>query len=402
MNSYPTARSTAGSNGIIYLDNAATSWPKPPAVCEAMIDYQTKIGANPGRSGHRLSVEAGRILFRSRERIARLFNVNNPLRIVFCSNATCAINTALMGILKQGDHVITGSMEHNSVMRPLRALEKKRVSLTVVPCSEAGVIDTVGIQKAMTRHTRLIVINHASNVVGTLAPLRDIGEVARSHDILFLADIAQTAGCYPVDMEADLVDLLAFTGHKSMMGPQGTGGLAIGERVELEDFPPLKTGGTGSKSESEEHPGFLPDKYESGTPNTIGIAGLAEGVDFVLSQGVERIRSHEMTLATRLVEGLQEIDGVTLYGPAEAEKCVATVSFNLNNMMPSEVGYALDEEYDVMCRVGLHCAPAAHRTIQSFPEGTVRLSIGYFNTAEEIDSTIEAIKEIAEEVQGKR
>ncbi|MBU4175551.1 MAG: aminotransferase class V-fold PLP-dependent enzyme [Actinobacteria bacterium] len=382
---------------VIYLDNAATSWPKPGEVCTGMVGFQTGIGANPGRSGHRLSVEAGRVLYQARERVATLFNVDDPLRVIFTLNATDALNIAMRGLLRPGDHVITSSLEHNSVMRPLRRLEKKGVGVTVVPHGGEGLLDPGDIRNAITGETKMIVVNHASNVTGTLAPLAEIGTVAREHGLLLLVDAAQTGGSFPIDIIADSIDLLAFTGHKSMMGPQGTGGLAIGNGVDLDTFVPLKTGGTGSRSESEEHPDFLPDKYESGTPNTIGIAGLGEGVRFVLEEGVEKIRAHEMSLAAKLVEGLGTTPGVTLYGPGDIDRRVATVSFNIDGIMPSEVGYMLDEHYGIMCRVGLHCAPAAHRAIGTFPEGTVRLSIGYFNTADDIEQAIEAVNDIAKE-----
>ncbi|MBU4194434.1 MAG: aminotransferase class V-fold PLP-dependent enzyme [Actinobacteria bacterium] len=382
---------------MIYLDNAATSWPKPGEVCKAMIGFQVGVGASPGRSGHRLSIEAGRILYRAREVIAALFNLDDPLRVIFTSNATDALNISLRGLLTAGDHVITSSMEHNSVMRPLRDLEKSGVGITVVPCDNKGFLDVRDVESAIKKETRMIVVNHGSNVTGTLVPLAEIGGLAGEHGLLFLVDAAQTGGSCPIDLQADRIDILAFTGHKSMMGPQGTGGLAIGERVTLDEFIPIKTGGTGSRSESEVHPDFLPDKLECGTPNTIGISGLSEGVGFVLREGVEKIRRHEMSLTERLLEGLRSLSGITLYGPRDTASRVATVSFNVDNVMPGEVGFTLDEVYGIMCRVGLHCAPSAHRTIGTFSEGTVRLSIGYFNTEEDIERTIEAVNDIAKE-----
>ena len=328
---------------VIYLDNAATSWPKPGEVCTGMVGFQTGVGANPGRSGHRLSVEAARVLYQARERVATLFNVDDPLRVIFTLNATDSLNIAMRGLLRPGDHVITSSLEHNSVMRPLRRLEKKGVGVTVVPHGDEGLLNPGDVRNSITGKTKMIVVNHASNVTGTLAPLAEIGTVAREHGLLLLVDAAQTGGCYPIDIGADSIDLLAFTGHKSMMGPQGTGGLAIGNGVDLDTFVPLKTGGTGSRSESEEHPDFLPDKYESGTPNTIGIAGLGEGVRFVLQEGVEKIRAHEMSLAAKLIEGLGATPGVTFYGPGDVDRRVATVSVNIDGIMPREVGYMLDE-----------------------------------------------------------
>lgn len=380
---------------LVYLDNAATSWPKPAGVCPAMTAFQQAVGASPGRSGHRLSVESGRVLFEARERAAALFNAGNPMRVVFASNATEALNVAMRGLLRPGDHAVTGGMEHNSVMRPLRDLERDGVEVTVVPCDGEGVLDPAHAAAAFRVNTRMVIINHASNVSGTVAPVGEIGRAARESGVLLLVDAAQTAGSYPIDVAADCIDLLAFTGHKSLMGPQGTGGLVIGERVPLHEFAPLKTGGTGSRSESEHHPDFLPDKFESGTPNTIGIAGLNEGMRFVLAEGINRVRSHEMRLAGILKGGLSEVPGLTVYGPPDTESTVATVSFTVSDVEPGELGYRLDEEHGVLCRVGLHCAPAAHRTLGTFPEGTVRLSIGYFNTEQDMERAIEAVKAVA-------
>jgi cysteine desulfurase family protein len=381
---------------MIYFDNAATSWPKPARVIEAMSHFMTKVGANPGRSAHHLSIEAGRIIYETREALARLFNMDDPLRIVFGPNATEAVNLALCGILRPGDHVVTSSMEHNSVMRPLRALEKQgMVEIEVVPCSSEGFLDPADLVAALGPQTRMVVLNHASNVVGSLLPIPEAGEITRAHDVLLLVDAAQTTGAYTVDMKAMQIDLLAFTGHKALLGPQGTGGLCIGERVEVDDLQPLKRGGTGSRSEREEQPGFLPDKCESGTLNTVGLAGLRAGVEFVLEHGVEDIRVHEVELTRRLIEGLSDIPGVILYGGHDSEMQTATVSFNVEGLAPSEVGLRLDEEYEIMSRVGLHCAPAAHRTIGTFPIGTVRFGLSYFNTVEEVDAALMAVREIA-------
>ncbi|MCX8118748.1 MAG: aminotransferase class V-fold PLP-dependent enzyme [Desulfobacterota bacterium] len=379
----------------IYFDNAATSWPKPPEVREAMIRFMDKIGANPGRSGHRLSIEAARILYEAREALSKLFNIGDPSRIIFTLNATESINLALKGLLLPGDHVLTSSMEHNSVMRPLRALEKRGVLLSVVPCSPQGELDPQEVERRIRPRTKMIVLNHASNVTGTLLPVREIGKIARAHGILFMVDAAQTAGAYPIDLDDNGIDLLAFTGHKSLYGPQGTGGLVIGENVTIEELRPLKQGGTGSRSEFEEQPDFLPDRYESGTPNTVGIAGLLAGVRFVLSKGVESIRGHEHRLMAILMEGLRDIPGLSLYGPQNPAGKMATLSFNLGDLSPSEVASRLEEDGAILCRPGLHCSPSAHKTIGTFPEGTVRFSLGYFNTTEEIRIAVEAIDRLA-------
>jgi cysteine desulfurase/selenocysteine lyase len=380
---------------LIYLDNAATSWPKPTEVKEAMVAFLDRVGANPGRSGHRLSVEAGRIVYEAREALADLFHAPDPLRIAFGLNATDALNLALHGLLQPGDHVVTSSMEHNSVMRPLRALERQGVEVTVVPCSPEGLLDPRDVERALRPHTRMVVLTHASNVVGTLLPIREVGEIARRHGVLFAVDAAQTAGAVPIDMEADAVDILCFTGHKALLGPMGTGGLVLGERVDPSDLRPLRQGGTGSRSEFEEHPDFLPDLCEAGTPNAVGLAGLLAGVRWVQERGVEAIRAHEQALTTRLLEGLGEVPGVTVYGPRDAARQTGTVSFNVEGLEPSEVGLVLDEEYGVLCRVGLHCAPAAHRTLGTFPRGTVRFAVGCFTTLEEVDAAVEAVRAIA-------
>jgi len=355
----------------------------------------SEIGANAGRSGHRLAVEAGHIVYEAREAVADLFNAPDPLRIVFGLNVTEAMNLALRGYLRPGDHVITSSMEHNAVMRPLRQLEREGVALTVLPCSLAGFLDPAAIEPAVRPNTAMIVLNHASNIVGSLLPIAEAGRIARDHGALLAVDTAQTAGAYPIDVAADGVDLLGFTGHKGLYGPMGSGGLIVGDRVDVERLAPLKRGGTGSNSEREEQPGFLPDKYESGTANVVGLAGLAAGVRFVLANGVKTIRAHEVALTQRLIAGLQSISNVTVYGGLDAELQTATVSFNVAGRLPSDVGLRLDEEFDILCRVGLHCAPTAHKTIGTFPTGAVRFGLSYFNTAEEVDRALTAVTVIA-------
>lgn len=384
---------------MIYFDNAATSWPKPPCVAEAMTHYMSEIGASPGRSGHRLAIEAARVVYGAREAVAELFHAPDPLRVVFGANVTEALNLALNGLLQPGDHVITGSLEHNSVMRPLRALERGGVRVTAVPCSATGELDPQDLEAAIGPDTRLIVLNHASNVVGTILPVAEAGRIARQHDLLLLVDAAQTAGAYPIDMQAEAIDLLAFTGHKSLYGPMGTGGLVIGERVDARRLAPLKRGGTGSRSEREEQPEFLPDLCESGTPNAVGLAGLGASVRWLLAQGLATIRSHEVMLTRQLLAGLTAIRGVTVYGTGDAERQTATVSFNIAGLEPSEVGLRLDDEFGIMCRVGLHCAPAAHRTLGTFPGGTVRFGLGAFNTADEVAAALQAVATLARGAQ---
>jgi selenocysteine lyase/cysteine desulfurase len=289
-------------------------------------------------------------------------------------------------------------------MRPLRELERHPepcsggVELTVVPCSPEGFLDPADVEAAIRPNSVMVALNHASNVVGTLLPVAEVGRIAREHDLLLLVDAAQTGGAYPVDVQADRIDLLGFTGHKSLHGPMGTGGLIIGERVDVERLRPLKRGGTGSNSEQEEQPGFLPDMCESGTPNAVGLAGLNASVSWVLDRGVESIRAHEVAMTQRLIDGLRGIPEVTVYGGLDAERQTATVSFNIAGMAPSEAGLRLDEDYGIMCRVGLHCAPAAHKTIGTFPDGTVRFGLSAFNTQEEIEAALAAIEELAQEM----
>jgi cysteine desulfurase family protein len=380
---------------IIYFDNAATSWPKPPETTAAMQNYLQNIGGSPGRSGHRLSVEAARIVYDTREKLAQLFNVADPLRIVLTRNATEGLNIAVFGFLKPGDHVITSGMEHNSVMRPLRAMEAKGVGITVVPCDCDGLLDPVNIVKAIKKNTKAILITNASNVTGTVMPVSDIGRIAREHGLVFCVDAAQTAGCYPIDVAEMNIDLLAFTGHKALFGPSGTGGLYIREGLE-KSIEPICVGGTGSRSEVEEQPDFMPDRFEAGTPNTVGIAGLKAGVEFVLSKGVAQIKNREEKLVKLFIEGVSDLPGIILYGQKSAEPRTPVVSFNIAGMDPAAAALELDEQFGIMSRSGLHCAPAAHKTIGTYPMGTVRFSFSCFNTEEQIISSIEALREISQ------
>ena len=384
---------------MIYFDNAATSWPKPPGVVEAMVHFMEQVGANPGRAAHRRAVESGRIVYEAREAVCELFHAPDPLRVVWSKNVTEALNLALRGLLRVGDHVVTSSLEHNSVMRPLRALQRSGIEVTVVPCSPQGVLNPADVEQAIRPHTKLVALNHASNVVGTLLPVAEVGAICREHDVLLLVDTAQTGGAYPIDAQADQIDLLGFTGHKSLGGPMGTGGLIVGERVDERQMEPLERGGTGSHSEYEVQPDFLPDVYESGTLNAVGLAGLRAGVRWVLSQSVDRIRAHEVALTQRLIDGLRSLPSVIVYGTLHADLQIATVSFNVVGMEPSEVGLCLDDEYGILCRVGLHCAPAAHKAIGTFPDGTVRFGLNGFNTMDEVETALAAVEELARDIQ---
>jgi len=380
---------------MIYLDYAATSWPKPPQVGQAMVEFMERAGGNPGRSGHRLSIAAGRVMLETREALAQLFNAPDPLRIVLSPNVTYALNLALYGLLAPGDRVVTTGIEHNSVMRPLRTLQASGVDVVVVPCRLDGSIDLEAMAKALAPGTTLVVVNHASNVMGTIAPVARIATWAHEAGALFLVDAAQTAGVLPIDVQAMGVDVLAFTGHKGLLGPTGTGGMAIAPSVSPERFRAVFTGGTGSRSQEELPPEVFPDRLEPGTPNSVGIAGLGAAVQFLLERGVQTVREREVALTERLVSGLQQVSGVQVFGPARASDRTATVSIRVRGLNVSEVGWRLDETYGILTRVGLHCSPAAHRTLGTFPEGTVRLSAGFDTTEAEIDATIRALGEIA-------
>jgi cysteine desulfurase/selenocysteine lyase len=379
---------------MIYLDHAATSWPKPPEVTRAITDFLECAGGNPGRSGHRLSIDAGRIVYDTREALAELFNAPDPLRVILTPNATHAINLALCGLLRPGDHVVTSGIEHNSVMRPLRTLESKGIRLSVVPCDRDGSLDPIDIARAIQPATRIVAVVHASNVTGTILPILEIAEAAHKAGALLLLDAAQTAGVLPIDMQATGIDLLAFTGHKGLQGPPGTGGLVIGEQVRTSEMEPLVRGGTGSRSEFEVQPEDCPDKFESGTINGPGIAGLGAGVRYLMKRGIDAVRAHEIKLTRLLTEGLESIGGITVYGPRDPLRRTAIVPFTANGRRVSEIGLLLDEEFGILCRVGLQCAPAAHRTIGTFPEGTIRYAPGIMTTAAEAQAAIDAVAKI--------
>jgi cysteine desulfurase/selenocysteine lyase len=379
---------------MIYLDHAATSWPKPLEVLKAITEVLEQAGGNPGRSGHRLSIASARVVYSIRENIARFFGISDSLRVIFTGNATHALNLALSGILKSGDRVVTSSMEHNSVMRPLRALEQKGVLISIVPCAIDGSLNPVELEKVIDSRTRLVTITHASNVVGTLLPIIEVAQVVHRHNALLMVDAAQTAGAIPINMPSMGIDLLAFTGHKELQGPMGIGGLVIGDNVDINEIEPLTYGGTGSRSESEEQPTDLPDKYESGTANVAGIAGLGAGLSWITDRGLTELRAHQKTLTRILLEDLSVIPDIIVYGTKSPEKSVAVVSFTAMGKRVSEIGMRLDEEYGVLTRVGLQCAPAAHRTIGTFPDGTVRISSGVFNTVEDIKEAVRAIGKV--------
>ena len=377
---------------MIYFDHAATSWPKPPAVREALDRYFGDAGGNPGRAGHRMSIAAARLVEETRNGLAELLGIEDPARLAFAKNATEALNVAIYGLLQPGDHAVTSSVEHNSVMRPLRDLERRGVAVTVVPCGPDDLIDADAIAAAIRPETRLVVTLHGSNVTGALLPIDAIATACREHGVPYLVDAAQTAGAIPIDVAALGVDLLAFTGHKGLLGMTGTGGLYVRPGLS---FEPLLRGGTGSRSDLEVQPDFMPDAYESGTLDVAGLAGLGAGVRHLLETGVDKVEAHDRDLATRAIDGLAGIPGVTVYAPSDEYRRCGVLSFTVEGLAPSDVGGILDRDFEIMSRVGLHCAPGAHRTIGTFPTGTVRFGFGLSNTIEEVDTAIGAVAEIA-------
>lgn len=387
-----THTSFIGGCYLIYLDSAATSWPKPAGVWQAMEHCIKSVGANPGRSGHQMAVQAGRLVDEARELLSLLFNITNPDRVIFTLNATESLNLAIKGLLKPGDHVVTSSMEHNSVTRPLHVLQEKGVEVTKVVCSGDGSVKVKDIESALRQNTAAIVITHASNVTGTLMPLAEIGQLAKRKGLRLIVDAAQTAGVFNLDVSFMNIHLLAFPGHKGLYGPTGTGGLYIAEGLELVT---LKEGGTGSMSHIPGQPGVLPERYESGTLNSVGISGLAAGVKFVRDEGTEKIRQYEMSLTSRFLKGAEKIKGLRIYGPAELYERAPVVAFSLEGKNSGQVGTVLDQQYNIACRAGLHCAPDAHKTLGTFENKLVRFSFSYFNKEEEVDFAIRSLAEIA-------
>jgi len=374
----------------VYLDNAATSWPKPESVYRAVEDFMRNVGATPGRGGHWREEQAQRIATEARRAIAGLVNAPAPEGVIFTMNATQAINIGLKGLLRPGDHVITSSIEHNAVWRPLKALERRGVLLTAIPCAPDGTLDPEDVARAIRRETRLLVVTHASNVLGTLLPIGELGKIAHQHGIYFMVDAAQTAGAYPIDMQAMHIDLLAFAGHKGTYGPHGTGALVLRPDIHLDT---IMEGGSGIHSADEEMPAELPLRLEPGSQNAAGIAGLLAGVRFVLETGVERIRRHEMGLARRFIERIADIPGLRILGPADLSQRVAVISLTVKGYFPDQLAAVLDKVFDVATRAGLHCAPQAHRTAGTLEDGALRFSPGYFNTEEDIDFAAQALHE---------
>jgi cysteine desulfurase family protein len=388
---FPWTRPRTRRSMNVYLDNAATSWPKPETVYQAVDRFMREVGATPGRGGHRREEEALRIADEARAALADLFHAPDPQGVAFTMNATQALNLALKGLLRSGDHVVTSSIEHNAVWRPLKkALQRRGVQLTAVRCTPDGALDPADVEAALRPDTRLVTMLHASNVLGTVLPLAEVGAICRRRGIPFLVDTAQTAGAYPIDMEAMGIDLLAFAGHKGLYGPHGTGGLVVRPGIEMETWI---EGGSGLLSRPEAMPEDLPARLEAGTQNAAGIAGLLAGVRFVLQEGVERIRAHEMAMTRLLIERLQPIPGLAVLGPDDLARRTAVVSVTVEGYFPDQLATVMDKVFDVATRAGLHCAPQAHRTAGTLECGALRFSPGYFTTADEIEYAVDALRQ---------
>ena len=381
--------------GLIYLDNAATSWPKPRCTVQAMARALEESGANPGRAGHRLSLEAGRIVERCRQALADMLGETDASRVAFAQNATDALNMAIHGAVRTGDHVVSTLIEHNSVLRPLSELARSGViTLTLVPPAADGRMDAREIERALTARTRLVAMTHTSNVLGLEQDVAAVGAVCRRRGVLFLVDAAQTAGHLPIDFSALHLSALAVPGHKGLLGPGGTGALLLRDEL-AQRLTPLTAGGTGSASDSEYLPDYLPDKFESGTANLPGYYGWEAALRFVEETGVPALREHEMALCSRFLQGLEDIPHVRLCGTRDLSRRVGVISVDFLRRDNAEAAYALETEYSILTRCGLHCAPSAHRTLGTFPQGTVRFSLGFASTEADVDAALHAIRALA-------
>ena len=377
----------------IYLDNASTTFPKAPNVASAMADYITNCGININRGSYSLAYDVEDIIYTTRQRLHTLFNGHDPSHVIFTQNVTMSLNMVIKGLLKAGDHVLVSSMEHNAVMRPLTQLLDEGITFDTIPCDSTGSIQMDSIEPLIRPNTVALIINHASNVCGTIQPLKSIGPICKAHNLQFIVDAAQTAGVIPIDVKACHIDALCFTGHKGLLGPQGIGGIILTKEM-AQNLTPLIAGGTGSFSHLETMPTHMPDAFESGTLNLPGIIGLNEGLAYIESQGMENIHNHELVLTQSFLEGLQSIDGINIVGKQNIQDRTAVVSITIDGMDPANIAYELESTYHIMTRVGLHCAPRAHQTLGTYPEGTVRFSFGYANTHKDVESALSALNTI--------
>ncbi|MCI4445203.1 MAG: aminotransferase class V-fold PLP-dependent enzyme [Candidatus Aminicenantes bacterium] len=379
---------------IIYLDNGATSYPKPEEVYKFMDYFYRNFGVNPGRSGYDLCLEAGEMVENTRKMLTEFFNGDDPNRLCFGYNSTDALNLIISGLLEPGDQAITTTIEHNSVLRPLYHLSLKGVEVDYVPFDKKGFVHPEDIEKKIKKNTKLVIVNHASNVIGTVQPVAEIGKICKKHGVILAIDASQSAGKVPIDMKKMNVDIVAFTGHKSLLGPTGIGGLCVAEGIDIKI---TRAGGTGVRSAQRTHLEEYPYRLEYGTPNVVGIAGLHAGLTWVKEKGLENIHQHEMKLTRMLVDGLKQIEGVTLYCQDDLTDHISVIAFNVDGLEAQDVGIMLDVDYNIACRTGLHCAPLVHEQLGTDKiKGAVRFGIGPFNTEEHIKKAIEAVKEIAE------
>lgn len=376
---------------MIYLDNGATSFPKPKGMIDAMDRCMLEYCGNPGRSGHAFSMRTGEGIYAARKKIAKLFNISDPTRVIFTWNTTGALNLGIQGVLKEGDHVITTSMEHNSVLRPLKMLESKGVEHTIVMCDKTGIINLRDIKEVMKENTKMLVCTHVSNVTGSIQPIRELGEFAHRNGLIFMVDGAQSGGVLPINVTEMNIDMLAMPGHKGLLGPMGTGFLYIKEGIQIE---PLLSGGTGSASKDRRQPREIPDGFEAGTVNAPGIIGLGYSVDLLLKLGIPNIYEKEHELTRMLDEEIRNMKNVVVYGPDNIDKKVGIVTFNVKGKSCEQVADELSEVYGIAARGGFHCAGLAHKTIGTWEQGAVRLSIGIFNTKGQIKTAIEAVNRI--------
>lgn len=382
--------------GRIYLDNGSTSFPKAPGVAEAMAHFITSVGVNIHRGSYEDAYSAARFVADARKRLADLFGAEKSNNIVFTSSVTASLNMLLKGFLRPGDHVLTSSLEHNAVMRTLVQLAGNGVSFDRIPCTPDGEMRIEAIKGMLRSSTRAVVMTHSSNVCGTLMPIEEVGEICSRRGIAFILDSAQTAGIFPLNMKDMNIDAIAFTGHKGLLGPQGIGGFAVSDRI-AEQTDPLIAGGTGSRSDQEEMPEFLPDKFEAGTMNLPGIYGLHAALKWLEKTGIDTIRRHEMALCERFIDRLAGIRGVKLVGTDIISRRGPVVSIDCPKRDNAEIAFRLEEEYGIMTRCGLHCAPSAHKVLGTFPRGTIRFVPGYATEEKEIDAAVDALKEIIKE-----
>lgn len=379
---------------MIYLDNSATSFPKPESVYAFMNDFYRFHGVSPGRSGFDAAIEAEEMVNDTRKLLTNLFNGIDHNRLTFSYNASDSLNMVIQGLCQKGDHVITTMLEHNSVLRPLFHLSQDgMIQVSHIPFDSNGYIDPQDIAKAIQPNTKMVVVNHCSNVIGTIQPLSEIGKICREREIIFVVDASQSAGAIPIDMQASLIDVLVFTGHKCLMGPTGIGGSYVMEHVPIRG---TRFGGTGVRSAQETHLSEFPYRMECGTLNLLGVAGLKAGVEWITAQGVQRLHDQEMTLWTKLRDGLLNVPGITLYCANRAQNHNPVLSLNVDGMISGDIGTLLDVDYNIACRTGLQCAPKVHQSLGTdLLHGTVRFSIGPFNKEEEIQTAISAMEEIS-------